>query len=228
MGYVCHMYDERIPLLSVNVGRPRSIGIVDGKEILSGIAKQPVTVGRVFVGVTNIEGDGQADLEVHGGLDKAVYAYPADQWPWWETEKGLACRPATFGENLTLTEVDETQVYIGDRFRWGGSLLEVSQPRAPCFKLAMHTRRPDAPQLITLSGFCGWYLRVLAEGYAATHDPLVRVAKANGPSVSTAFLTLFSPRPDIQALHQIHEAPALSAAWRRSVAKKIAAFGVGQ
>src|SRR5277367_2346190 len=113
-------------LLSVNVGLPRIIGSLHGEPVLSGIVKHPVTTRTVFVGATDIVGDSQADLSVHGGVDKAVYAYPADHWPWWEREHALPCAPATFGENLTLQGADETVVRIGDRFRWGDALLEVS------------------------------------------------------------------------------------------------------
>ena len=106
-------------LLSVCVGRPKVIGHINGEPVISGIAKTSLAQEIVFVGATNIEGDSQADLTVHGGLDKAVYAYPADNWRWWETEHTLPCAPNTFGENLTLEGADETQVSIGDRFRWG-------------------------------------------------------------------------------------------------------------
>jgi len=208
------------PLVSVNVGLPGVLAVVNGEEILSGIVKRPVTAERVMVRGTNIDGDGQADLGVHGGIDKAVYAYPAVHWPWWQREKGLACAPGTFGENLTVDEADETQVRIGDRFAWGELLLEVSQPRAPCFKLALHTRRPDVPQAMTLSGKCGWYLRVLTDGWAPVRAPLVRVSQSGGPTVREAFVAAFSVERDEAALRRIHVSPALSAAWRATIAKK--------
>ena len=115
-------------ILSVNIARPRIIGIWQGEAVLSGIAKTPAAADTLFVGRTNIDGDGQADLSVHGGPDKAVYAYPSAHWSWWEGEKHLACGPATFGENLTLEGANENDVAIGDRFRWGGAILEISQP----------------------------------------------------------------------------------------------------
>jgi len=124
-------------LLSVNVGMPRIIGEMQGEPVLSAFGKYPVTTDMVVVETTNIEGDTQADLRVHGGNDKAVYCYPADNWPWWEREKSFSCRPASFGENLTVEGADETMVAIGDRFRWGDALLEISEPRAPCFKFVM-------------------------------------------------------------------------------------------
>src|SRR6185312_1381767 len=153
-------------ILSVNIGRARPIGTFENETVISGIDKRGVASERVIVRRLGIEGDEQADLRVHGGLDKAVYAYPSEHWPWWENEQHIECRPAAFGENLTLAGADESEVAIGDRFRWGAALLEVSQPRAPCYKLGLHTKRADAPQIMTLSARCGWYMRVLEEGDA--------------------------------------------------------------
>ena len=210
-------------ILSVNIARPRIIGTWNGEAVLSGIAKKQAAADTLFVGRTNIDGDGQADLSVHGGPDKAVYAYPSAHWPWWENEKHLACRPATFGENLTLEGADENDVAIGDRFRWGDAILEVSQPRAPCYKLAIHTPRPDAPQLMTLSARCGWYLRVIAEGTAPARDAAMeRIVQSDGPSVREAFRALFDPRISTDVRRRIHDTPALAQAWRRGLAAKLA------
>jgi MOSC domain-containing protein YiiM len=209
-------------LLSVNVAQPRIIGQLNGGAVLSGIAKRPVGQRSVFVSATNIAGDGQADLSVHGGIDKAVYAYPTDHWPWWEREKALPCEPATFGENLTLEGADETAVSIGDRFRWGDAILEISQPRAPCFKLAIHTARPDAPQLMTLSGRCGWYFRVTQEGDApALGGALVRVFESGGPSVREAFLAVFGPLMGTNRLQRVEAAPGLAESWRNPVFRRL-------
>ena len=205
-------------LHSVNAAKPQVIGHVHGEAILSGIAKRPLIGESVFVGATNIAGDGQADLSVHGGVDKAVYAYPTDHWAWWEREKGISCEPATFGENLTLEGADESAVSIGDRFRWGDAILEISQPRAPCFKLAIHTARPDAPQLMTLSGRCGWYFRVAREGDApAQGGSLVRVFASGGPSVREAFSAVFDPKVGTQSLRRVEAAAGLAESWRKPV-----------
>jgi MOSC domain-containing protein YiiM len=210
-------------ILSVNIARPRIIGMWNGEAVLSGIAKTPAAADMLFVGRTNIDGDGQADLSVHGGPDKAVYAYPSSHWPWWENEKHLACRPATFGENLTLEGADENDVAIGDRFRWGDAVLEISQPRAPCYKLAVHTARPDAPQLMTLSARCGWYLRVIAEGTAPARDAsMERIVPSGGPSVRDAFRALFDPRISTDVRRRVRDTPALARAWRHGLAAKLA------
>lgn len=211
-------------LLSVNVGLPRDIGIFQGERVLSAIAKQSVDTPSIFVGRTNLAGDAQAALSVHGGPDKAVYCYPADHWPWWEKEKGLACRPGTFGENLTIEGADETIVAIGDRFHWGDAILEVSEPRAPCYKFAMHTKRPEAPSLMTVSGRCGWYCRVIREGQApVSHGVLVRAAPGGGPSVRDAFFAALDPRADAAIRARVASAPALAASWRSAVERRLRA-----
>jgi MOSC domain-containing protein YiiM len=210
-------------ILSVNIARARAIGTIDGESVISGIDKRGVASDAVQVGFLGIAGDEQADLTVHGGPDKAVYAYPSEHWLWWSGEKHLPCAPATFGENLTLRGGDEDEVAIGDRFRWGDAVLEVSQPRAPCFKLGMHTARADAPALMTVSARCGWYYRVVAEGRAPSRDAVLeRVAESGGPTVRAAFRAMFSPHHDRDSLQRIHDAPALAQAWRRSLARKIA------
>ena len=209
-------------LLAVSVGRPRPLGIYQGETVLSGMVKDLVTVPRVFVGATNIAGDEQADLRVHGGVDKAVYAYPSDHWRWWEREHHLPCRPAAFGENLTTEGADENSVSIGDRFRWGDALLEVSQPRAPCFKFAMVTARPDAPQIMTVSARCGWYFRVIAEGEAPSHGLLTREYESGEPSVRDAFVAATHPQVSNESRVRVRDTAALSPAWRDAVARKVA------
>jgi MOSC domain-containing protein YiiM len=207
-------------ILSVNVGTPRVIGLWQGETVLSGFAKAPLSGASVYVGPTNIAGDAQADLSVHGGIDKAVYAYPADHWSWWEREKALPCRPATFGENLTLEGADETAIGIGDRFRWGEAILEVSQPRAPCFKFALHAGRPDAPALMTVSGRCGWYFRVIAPGLAPLgNTALVRITEMHAPDVRESFFAALDPRVPAASRARVHAAPALASDWRRAVAR---------
>lgn len=210
----------RLRLLSVNVGRPQAIGQYEGGPVLSGIAKKPLAEPEVFVGATNIDGDGQADLSVHGGMDKAVYCYPADHWPWWQREQDFPCRPAAFGENLTVEGADESTVAIGDRFRWGKVLLEVSQPRAPCFKFALYAKRSDAPALMTLSGRCGWYFRVLREGPAPTTGTLFQEHESGGPSVREAFFAALDRRTPADIRNRVAAAPALAASWRAAVAER--------
>ncbi|MCC6918885.1 MAG: MOSC domain-containing protein [Alphaproteobacteria bacterium] len=210
-----------LPLLSVNVGLPRVIAEVDGIGVVSGIAKSPVAGPSIAVAFTQIEGDGQADLSVHGGADKAVYAYPTTNWPWWQQVHAVGCEPGSMGENLTLEGATEDDIAIGDRFRWGTVLLEVSQPRAPCYKLALHTRRPDVPGLMTASARCGWYLRVLEEGSGAVYGTLVRERASGGPSIRETFRALFDRRTPPERIAEIASHPALAEIWSKALRKAL-------
>lgn len=214
-----------LELVSLNIALPKVVGQERGEDILSGIDKRPVTTGAVFVRNMGIEGDGQADLENHGGTDKAVYAYPTIHWSWWEREHGLPCRPALFGENLTLSGADEAQVHIGDRFAWGEVVLEISQPRAPCFKLGIHTGMSGAPNVMTQAARCGWYLRVVKEGMAPASGTIRRIVESDAPSVRDTFAAVFMARPDLSQLQRIHATTTLSQAWQKQVVKKLRALG---
>jgi MOSC domain-containing protein YiiM len=210
----------KLQTLSVNVARPQVLAEVEGQQVISAIAKQPVVLAEVQVGLTNIEGDGQADLSVHGGPDKAVYAYPADNWPWWRDEHAFVAKPASFGENLTVSGADETAVNIGDRFRWGAALLEVSQPRMPCFKMQLHAKRMDVAALLTVSGRCGWYLRVIEPGAAAIDAPMERVSEGEGANVRDTFLAAFNRRVSEDTRRQLAAQPALARAWKRALLRE--------
>ena len=212
----------KLRVLSVNVAQPKIVARTDGAPVLSGIAKHPLSLPGVFVGMRNIDGDGQADLMVHGGLDKAVYAYAASHWPWWINEHGLACAPGTFGENLTLESGDETEISIGDRFIWGDAELEVAQPRAPCFKFVLHTQRNDASHLMTLSGRCGFYLRVLREGVAPADGALERTFASGAPSVREAFFAVLG-KPAVESLRNVMASPGLAKDWYSAVEKRLGA-----
>jgi MOSC domain-containing protein YiiM len=162
-------------VLSVNVGRPRSIRVGE-RTVRTAIGKEPV-LGRVRVGRTNLEGDRQADLRVHGGPNKAVYAYDLSAYAHWEKELGRALPYGQFGENLTVEGLPETDVRIDDVYRVGSALLQVSQPRSPCFKLALHMARPDFPAAFLASGRTGFYLRVLEEGEVGASDSIELVER---------------------------------------------------
>lgn len=159
----------------MNVALPAFLALHRGQRVQSGIAKRPVESPTIEVGRLNLAGDGQADLEVHGGEDKAVYAYPSEHIAMWADELGQELGPAAFGENLTVGGWLESDVCIGDLWAWGDAILEVCQPRWPCYKLGLH--RGDQRILARLrnSGRTGWYLRVLQTGPAPVGGP-VRVA----------------------------------------------------
>ncbi len=163
-----------VGLASVNVGTPTVLAEGDGTTVWSGIRKAPLAPGTtVWLSTVNLAGDGQADLSVHGGPDKAVYAYPSEHLTPWSAELETSLGPAAFGENLTTIGVTEADVCIGDLWSWGEATLEVCQPRWPCFKLALHRGRSDIQARMRRSGRTGWYLpRARARrGAHRRHDP---------------------------------------------------------
>ena len=199
---------------SVNVGMPAPLRRADGAVVPSGIVKAPVA-GRVRVGRTNLDGDGQADLRVHGGPGKAVYAYPAEHYPAWARELGRDdLRPGHFGENLTTEGLLEADVLIGDRFRMGTALLEVSQPRVPCFKLGIRMGDPGFLKPFLRSGRLGFYLRVVEEGDLAAGDTIARAGRGD-PEVSVRSLArLFAEGGTPEEYSRVAAAPALEDGWK--------------
>jgi len=163
-------------LISVNVGIPREV-TWNGGTVKTGIFKQPVQ-RSIRVRRLNVDGDKQADLSVHGGPDKAVYAYPVEHYTYWRHE--LPDRELTwgsFGENLTTEGLDESAVQIGDRFRIGTAELVVTQPRLPCFKLGIRFARPDMVKRFLQSRRTGFYFAVAQEGELSGGDPIELVAR---------------------------------------------------
>lgn len=162
-------------LLSVNVGQPQSVEH-RGRTVRTGIFKEPA-LGRVWVGRLNIEGDRQADLRVHGGPDKAVYGYDLSGYEHWRRELSRPLPFGQFGENLTVEGLPETEVSIGDVYRVGTALLQVSQPRSPCGKLVMKMGLPGFAKDFLASGRTGFYLRVLEEGEVGAGDAIALVSR---------------------------------------------------
>jgi MOSC domain-containing protein YiiM len=167
-----------IKVLQVCVGGVRAMTIA-GRTVLSAIAKTAVA-GPVAVGRLGLEGDEQADLAVHGGLAKAVYAYPSEHLPFWQTVRaqarvapwGEALPPGALGENLLLEGVMESGLWIGDRLVLPGCVLAVSEPRRPCSKLGAAMGFAQAGKLMTQSGYCGAYLAVLEPGWVRAGDAI--------------------------------------------------------
>ncbi len=165
---------KAMKLVSVNVSLPKTVEH-EGRSVSTSIYKEPVA-GRVMVRKLNLEGDGQADLSVHGGVDKAVYAYDLESYRYWRRELGRNDLDyGHFGENLTVEGMPDDQIHIGDVFRIGSALFEVSQPRSPCFKLEMKMGVPGFSRQFVTSGRFGFYLRVLEEGNVGAGDPIERV-----------------------------------------------------
>jgi MOSC domain-containing protein YiiM len=165
-------------VLHVCLGRARE-ATIDGRQVLTGIGKSAVT-GPVAVGVLGLSGDEQADPSVHGGLAKAVYAYPSEHLPFWQTVRAQAkaagwgdfIAPGLLGENLLVQGLQEDQLWIGDRWQLPGCLLAVSEPRHPCFKFNAAMGFGQATRMMIQSGFCGSYLTVLKPGVVSAGDPI--------------------------------------------------------
>lgn len=203
-------------ILSVNVALPEFAGERNGEPFYSAFRKRPVVTPSIEVSELGLAGDGHADLSVHGGPDRAVYAYPADNWAWWDREHDFPSAAGVFGENLTVSGADETEVRIGDRFSWGPVLLEVSQPRTPCHKLQRFSRRDDASTLMTLSGRTGWHFRVLTPGTApAKLGRLERIELGGGPNVRELYLAAWDRQLSRERREELARTPALSEAWRK-------------
>lgn len=195
---------------------------------LSAIDKRPLA-GPVAIRSFGIEGDMVADTKHHGGPDMAVHQYPHDHYAAWAEWLGgheLLEAPAAFGENIVATGMGEDEVLIGDRFRLGTALLEVSQPRKPCWKIEHRFGRKGMVARIIRQHDCGWYYRVVEEGEAQAGDSIERVeAGHEGWSVARVFAALYDPahRPDQAQLHEMAALGKLSAELRGKLAERLRA-----
>ena len=203
-------------LISVNVGMPRDISW-RGKIVHTGIWKEPVE-GRCRVRRLNLDGDGQGDLAGHGGEQRAVFVYQLGSYRYWEER--LSRRDLVhgqFGENFTVEGLADEEVCIGDRYRIGSALFEVSQPRVTCYRVGIRTDHPQMASLLTGSGRPGFYFRVLEEGEVGAGDAIEFVSEGpQGMSVTAINALLYSshhPKEDLEKALQI---PALSPGWRQS------------
>ena len=162
-------------LLSVNVGLPRDV-TWQGRTVHTAIWKTPVE-GRRMVRRLNIEGDGQGDLAGHGGERRAVFVYQMDSYRYWQNQLGRNdFAYGQFGENFTVDGLPDAEVCIGDRYRIGGALFEVTQPRVTCYRVGIRMNEPDMPALLVKHGRPGFYFRVLDEGEVEAGDEITRVA----------------------------------------------------
>jgi MOSC domain-containing protein YiiM len=208
-------------LISVSVGLPRGI-TWNGGQVETGIFKEPVQ-GQVPVKRLNLAGDKQADLSVHGGPDKAVYAYPVEHYAYWRRE--LPDRDLTwgaFGENLTTEGLHESSVHIGDRFRIGTVELLVTQPRLPCYKLGIRFERPDMVKRFLDSQRTGFYFAVAQEGTLQEGDTIEAVFRAvNNLSVGDITRLYVFDTDNREMLRQAVQLEALPESWRNYFAEQL-------
>jgi MOSC domain-containing protein YiiM len=199
----------------VNVGEPREVSWL-GKTVMTGIFKDPVD-HPVMLRRMNLDGDRQADLSVHGGVAKAVYAYPGEHYGFWRGElPGMDLPWGMFGENFTTEGLSEETVHAGDRFRIGKAELIVTQPRLPCFKLGMKFRRNDIIRKFLASGRTGFYLAVLRGGVVAAGDGVELLsADAQGVSIADLVRLHLPGEADPDVLRRARKVQALPESWKK-------------
>lgn len=214
-------------LVSLNVGLPRQV-TWRGKTVTTGIFKEPVQ-GRIRLRRLNLDGDRQADLSVHGGPAKAVYAYPAEHYAYWREQlpdRDLAW--GTFGENLTIEGLSENSVRIGDRFRMGTAELVVTQPRLPCYKLGIRFGQPEMVKRFLASRRTGFYLAVLEEGEVGAGDPIALVSRGEAPLTVADITRLYvDGGEDIEGLQRAVRVEALPQDWRDYFRERLARMRPG-
>jgi len=208
-------------LVSINVGLPREVQW-HGKTVLTSIFKAPVE-SSVKVRRLNVEGDRQADLEVHGGAEKAVYVYPAEHYAFWRAElPGVDLPWGAFGENFTTEGLIEDAVHIGDQFSIGSAEFAVTQPRMPCFKLAIRFGRPDIVKRFLRSGRTGFYLAVTREGEVTAGDAVASIARHELAISVADIVGLYSADAANQdLLRKVSELSALPEGWRDYFRKRL-------
>jgi len=210
-------------VVSVNVGGLRQVSW-RGRSVPTGIFKHPVPA-PVRVRRLGLDGDIQADPTVHGGVEKAVYAYPIEHYEWWRRElPELTFEPATFGENLTVSGLPfENEIHSGDRLRVGTAELVVTGPRLPCFKLGLRMERPDMVKRFLASHRTGYYFSVALEGEVQAGDDIVLVERLEGsvPVWEIVRLYAFDPE-DTEAVRRLVRAPGVPEHWRTWFAERAA------
>jgi MOSC domain-containing protein YiiM len=206
-------------LVSLQIGLPQNYPGDQSRNILTrawttGFFKAPVTK-PVELTPTGLKGDGVADTKVHGGLDKALLVYSTDHYPAWLADIGLELSPGSFGENLSITGMNEQNVCIGDRWQLGDVILEVSQPRQPCWKLARRHLLPNLPKLVINSNRSGWYMRIIQTGLLSAPFEIVRLSNPYPEwtiaNVNNAYYQKPKNQTHLQALANLSE---LATSWR--------------
>lgn len=210
-------------ILSIQVGLPKTINGQDAtgstdKPWQTGIFKTPLC-GPVWLGKLNLDGDAQADLSVHGGPHKAVNAYPSEHYPYWKQTLHLPDMPyGAFGENFTTGGLREDEVCIGDVFKAGEAMVQVSQPRQPCWKIERRWGIKDFSARVKETGKTGWYFRVLQEGYVEAGNTLILTERSFPQwTVAAAYVIMRNRRTDVTAAHELARCSALSPRWQENL-----------
>lgn len=209
-------------LISLNVGQPRPLAYRD-KHVSSGFRKSPVQAAEVlWLGETGLEGDAQADLKNHGGPDKAVCVYPLEHYPYWSARLDRSLEPGAFGENFSTERLLEPEVCVGDVYRVGGAVVQVSQPRQPCFKMAARHGVKELAWWVQKAGFTGFYFRCLEPGEVRVgSDIALQERSAAGVTVEEANRVMHHDKRDVAGIQCLLAVPELAANWRRTFEKRL-------
>lgn len=209
-------------LLSVNVSLPKPVTL-GGRSVTTSICKKP-TVGRIRLAAAHLEGDGQADRDNHGGFHKAAYAYTIENYDHWKSELGRNDLDiGQFGENFTVEGMSEDRIHVGDVFRIGLARVEVTQPRQPCYKLALRMGIPRFPEQFLASGLVGFYLRVIEEGDVGAGDAIELLeADTERLTIREASHLMHADTSNIEELRKALRIRALSPGWRQTFEKRLA------
>lgn len=209
-------------IISVNVGMPRLLAW-GGSTFKTGIFKNPIE-GRVMLRTTNLDGDRQADLSVHGGPNKAAYGYPSEHYGAWKSELSEPVLPwGAFGENFTTEGLIETDVSIGDRYRVGDAVVKVTTPRLPCFKLAAKFKSDEIIEHFLKSGRCGFYFSVIEEGEVGAGDAFALLGREESTLTIAEVNRLYSAKsPDRETLQRSLHVKTLPESWRERFRARLA------
>jgi len=208
-------------IISLNVGKPELV-IVNDQPVSTSIFKEPIA-DRVMLRTLNLDGDRQADLSVHGGPYKAVYVYPSEHYLFWKHELPEMELPwGMFGENLTTTGLLETETHIGDRFRVGSAEVKVTQPRMPCYKLAIRFERNDIIKRFLVSERTGFYLSVLKEGEVGAGDEFELLERNTSDVRVVDVVRLYSSdKRDLDLLRRAIASESLPNSWREHFRERL-------
>jgi MOSC domain-containing protein YiiM len=209
-------------ITSINIGTPREVTYAEGRKLKTSLQRNQVTE-KVFLDLLGFEGDQVADPINHGGRDKAVCGYPANHYSVWEEELSRNMPPASFGENLTIEGLMEDQIHIGDIFRIGEAEVQCTQPRQPCHKLTKIFGYPKLASRIQELGYCGYYFRVLKQGWLEKGMTLERIhSDKENISVLDAHYLMYRDKNKYEAIEKLMAHPALSESWKNSFGKRLA------
>lgn len=213
-----------VRIVSLQIGLPQEQVLGSkNRAVTTGFVKSSV-VGKVWLGQLNLAGDGQADLVHHGGVDKAVCVYPADHYPAWQDELNEpALTAGSFGENFTISQLTEADVCIGDIWQVGQAVVQISQPRRPCWKLAQRWDIRDLPLRVQATGRTGWYFRVITEGNVEVGDALTLCGRTSPEwTIQAANYLMYHDKQNYSGAEALAEVAGLSRSWQESLRRRAA------